>query len=148
MAKTMTKSATLAHLAEKTTLSKKQIETVLDETLARWFTPEAVATRGHPAVEYARKRLLADDAELIARYWEALGEHDVTAALPSIRVPMTFIAGARDLPCAPETMEPMARAVPGAAFEVIDGPHILPLEQPRAFRAARAIRPRRRTQCR
>ena len=34
MAKTMTKSATLAHLAEKTTLSKKQIETVLDETLA------------------------------------------------------------------------------------------------------------------
>ena len=34
MAKTMTKSATLAHLAEKTSLSKKQIEGVLDETLA------------------------------------------------------------------------------------------------------------------
>ena len=34
MAKTMTKTATLAHLAEKTTLSKKQIEGVLDETLA------------------------------------------------------------------------------------------------------------------
>ena len=31
MAKTMTKSATLAHLAEKTSLSKKQIEGVLDE---------------------------------------------------------------------------------------------------------------------
>ena len=34
MAKTMTKSATLAHLAEKTSFSKKQIEGVLDETLA------------------------------------------------------------------------------------------------------------------
>jgi DNA-binding protein HU-beta len=34
VAKTMTKSATLAHLAEKTSLSKKQIEGVLDETLA------------------------------------------------------------------------------------------------------------------
>ena len=33
MAKTMTKSATLAHLAEKTSLSKKQIESILDETL-------------------------------------------------------------------------------------------------------------------
>ncbi len=30
----MTKSATLAHLAEKTSLTKKQIEEVLDETLA------------------------------------------------------------------------------------------------------------------
>jgi DNA-binding protein HU-beta len=33
VAKNMTKSATLAHIAEKTNLSKKQIETVLDETL-------------------------------------------------------------------------------------------------------------------
>ena len=33
MAKNMTKSATLAALAEKTNLSKKQIEIVLDETL-------------------------------------------------------------------------------------------------------------------
>ncbi len=34
MAKTMTKTATLAHLAEKAQLSKKQIESILDETLA------------------------------------------------------------------------------------------------------------------
>ncbi len=34
MAKTMTKSATLAALAEKTSLSKKQVESFLDETLA------------------------------------------------------------------------------------------------------------------
>ena len=34
MAKTMTKSATLAALAEKTSLTKKQVESFLDETLA------------------------------------------------------------------------------------------------------------------
>ena len=34
MAKSMTKTATLAHLADKTGLSKKQIEGVLDETLS------------------------------------------------------------------------------------------------------------------
>ena len=33
MAKTMTKSATVAYLAEKTSLSRKQIEGILDETL-------------------------------------------------------------------------------------------------------------------
>ena len=34
MAKTMTKAATLAHLADKTGLPKKQVEGVLDEALA------------------------------------------------------------------------------------------------------------------
>ncbi|OGL16471.1 MAG: DNA-binding protein [Candidatus Rokubacteria bacterium RIFCSPLOWO2_12_FULL_71_22] len=34
MAKTMTKTATLAHLADKTGLPKKQVEGVLDEALA------------------------------------------------------------------------------------------------------------------
>jgi len=34
VAKTMTKSATLAALAEKTSLSRKQVESFLDETLA------------------------------------------------------------------------------------------------------------------
>ena len=33
MAKTMTKSATVAYLAEKTSLTRKQIEGILDETL-------------------------------------------------------------------------------------------------------------------
>lgn len=108
----------------------------LDTTLARWFTPEALATPGHPGVEYARRRLLADDPEIVARYWQAMGEHDVTSDLPSIAVPTTFVAGSRDAAGGPEKMEPMARAVPGAVLEVIDGPHMLPLEQPGEFRAA------------
>ena len=34
MAKTMTKTATVAYLAEKTSLTRKQIEGILDETLS------------------------------------------------------------------------------------------------------------------
>lgn len=109
---------------------------VVESTLERWFTAEALATPGHPGVEYARKRLLADDAETIAAYWEAMAEHNVSSELGTIDVPTTIIAGARDAAGGPEVMRPIAEAIPGATFEVVDGPHMLPLEQPRAFRAA------------
>src|SRR5438128_5640823 len=109
---------------------------VLQSTLERWFTPEALATSGHEGVEYATKRLLADDAKTIARYWEAMAEHNVASALATINVPTTIIAGARDAAGGPGAVEPIARSIPCAVFEVIDGPHMLPLEQPREFRAA------------
>jgi 3-oxoadipate enol-lactonase len=109
---------------------------VLDTTLERWFTPEALATPGHPGVEYARRRLLDDDPEVFAQYWEAMADHNVAPQLPSITVPATFIAGETDKASSAETLQQMAAAVPHGTFEVIDGPHMLPLERPGEFRAA------------
>jgi pimeloyl-ACP methyl ester carboxylesterase len=109
---------------------------VLDTTLDRWFTPAALATPDHPGVAYARQRLLDDDPEVFAQYWEAMGEHNVADRLPSIKVPATFIAGKADRAASAETLEQMAAAVPRGTFEVIDGPHMLPLEKAAEFRAA------------
>jgi pimeloyl-ACP methyl ester carboxylesterase len=109
---------------------------VLDTTLDRWFTPEALATPGHPGVEYARRRLLDDDPEVVAQYWEAMSKHDVRERLPSLKVPATFIAGAEDRASSLAVLEGMARAVPDAVLRVLDGPHMLPLEQPREFTEA------------
>jgi len=109
---------------------------VLHTTLKRWFTPKALATPGHPGVDYARQRLLADDPEVFARYWEAMADHDVEADLGTITAPTTIIAGAHDRASSPETMERMARLIPDATFEILDGPHMLPLERPRQFREA------------
>jgi 3-oxoadipate enol-lactonase len=106
---------------------------VLDTTLERWFTPAALATPGHPGVEYARRRLLADDPEVVAQYWEAMAAHDVRARLPSLKVPATFIAGAADRASSVAVLEGMAEAVPDAVLRVLDGPHMLPLERPREF---------------
>jgi 3-oxoadipate enol-lactonase len=106
---------------------------VLDTTLERWFTPEALAADGHPGVEYARRRLLGDDPEVVARYWEAMAEHDVRAQLGSVKVPATFVAGASDRASSLEVLEGMAKAVPGAVLRVVDGPHMLTLERPREF---------------
>jgi 3-oxoadipate enol-lactonase len=111
---------------------------VLGATLERWFTPQALSVSGHPGVEYATRRLLEDDPEVVTQYWEAMAEHDVTAQLGSIRIPATFIAGATDRASSPEVLEGMANAVPGAALRVVDGPHMLPLERPREFSAVLA----------
>jgi 3-oxoadipate enol-lactonase len=107
----------------------------LPVTLDRWFTPRALAAPGHPGLEYARRRLLADDPEIVARYWEAMAEHDVRDQLASVKVPATFIAGAVDRSSPVEVLEGMARAVPGAVLKVVDGPHMLTLERTREFSA-------------
>lgn len=112
------------------------MEGVLTTTLERWFTPEALATEGHPGVAYARRRLLDDDPEVFASYWEAMGAHDVRAQLGAITVPVTVIAGTQDRASSVDSLRATAEAIPGAAFEVLEGPHMLPLEQADSFRAA------------
>jgi pimeloyl-ACP methyl ester carboxylesterase len=62
---------------------------------------------------------------------------DSTSLLGSIRVPVLVVAGDDD-PIAPAAgMEEMARAIPGAQFELVRGSgHLSPLEQPGAFNDA------------
>jgi 3-oxoadipate enol-lactonase len=109
---------------------------VLESTLERWFTPAALGQDRHPGVEYARRTLRADDPEVFAAYWEAMADHDVVEELGSIGVPTTAIAGRRDLASPVAGLELIARTVPGAVLEVLDGPHMLPLENPDDFVAA------------
>lgn len=106
---------------------------VLDTTLDRWFTAPALADGGHPGVAYARDRLLTDDAEVFAAYWDMMAGHDLTEAIGGIAVPTTVLAAADDRATPVAVMEEMAGRIPGARFEVIDGPHIVPLENPAAF---------------
>jgi pimeloyl-ACP methyl ester carboxylesterase len=109
---------------------------ILDTTLERWFTPQALATPDHPGVTYVRQRLLDDDPEVFAQYWEAMAEHNLAAQLSSIKVPATFIAGQADRASSAETLQQMADAAPRGTFELIDGPHMLPLERAAEFRGA------------
>lgn len=113
------------------------MEGVLATTMERWFTEPALAAEpAHPGVAYARRRLLADDPGIFASYWEAMGAHDVDDALPSLRMPATVIAGARDRASSVDALRGVAEAIPGASFEVLEGPHMLALEEPEALRAA------------
>lgn len=114
------------------------MEGVLAVTLDRWFTPAALAAPDHPGVSYARERLLADDPGVVAAYWEAMAEHDVTEQLSQVRLPTTVIAGAQDQASSIEGLTLIADRVADGVLEVLDGPHMLPLEHPREFAAAMA----------
>jgi 3-oxoadipate enol-lactonase len=112
------------------------MEAVLPSTLERWLTPAALATDGHPGVSYVRNRLLRDDPEVFAQYWEAMAQHDMLDALSQIRVPTTVIAADGDRAVSVPDMAEIARRIPGAQLEVLPGPHILPLENGAGFRDA------------
>lgn len=112
------------------------METVLDTTMERWFTPPALGDGTHPGVEYARKRLLTDDAQVVSSYWRAMADHDVSASLGNISVPTTLIAGAADASTPVGRLRDIAAAVPRSRFEEISGPHMLQLECPEELSAA------------
>lgn len=109
---------------------------ILPSTLERWLTPAALSSEGHPGVTYVRSRLLRDDPEVFASYWEAMAQHDMLDALSQVRVPTTVIAADRDRAVSVPDMAEIARRIPGARFEVMTGPHILPLENGTGFRDA------------
>ncbi|MCW2720195.1 alpha/beta fold hydrolase [Pseudonocardia sp.] len=107
----------------------------LDATLDRWFTPAALADPDHPGVGYARPRLLADDPEVVAAYWDAMAGHDLREHLGGIRVPTTCIGATGDASVPVAAMRALAERVPGARMREIAGPHIVVLENGPAFAA-------------
>jgi pimeloyl-ACP methyl ester carboxylesterase len=108
----------------------------LDETLRRWFTPEALAAPDHPGVAYARRTLLADDASVVADYWAAMAGHDLADELGAVAAPATCLGATGDVSVPVAAMRAVAERIPGARFEEIPGPHIAVLEEPAAFAAA------------
>jgi pimeloyl-ACP methyl ester carboxylesterase len=110
---------------------------VLTETLQRWFTDEALATQPeHAGVSYARATLLALDARCFADGWRAIATHDVRARLSQIEVPTTCILGSSDPVGTLERVQEVADGVRRGRLVVIDGPHMIHLEQPAAFAGA------------
>jgi pimeloyl-ACP methyl ester carboxylesterase len=103
---------------------------VLDETLRRWFTPEALAQPDHPGVTYARATLLALDPGTFAAAWRAIADHDVRDRLEQIEARTTVVGGSADAAAPPERIAELAGAIPGARSVIVDGPHMLQLEQP------------------
>lgn len=106
---------------------------MLGSTLERWFTPAALAADSHPGVEYTRKRLLSDDPAVFAAYWDAMAEHDLRESIGTVRAATTVVAGSEDLAVSVDAMSSVAALIDGARFEVVDGPHLLPLENSEGF---------------
>lgn len=109
---------------------------VAEAVVGRWITAPFAAA--HPDV---RDRLLemvrASPPEGYAALCEMLGELDLRAGLPRIRVPTLVVGGAQDEALPPPAHgELIAAAVPGARYELLDpGAHIPMAERPDAVAA-------------
>jgi 3-oxoadipate enol-lactonase len=107
---------------------------VLDETMARWFTKGALASRpALPGVRYARDTLRMLDPRSFADGWSAIATHDARSGLPSVRASVTVIAGLQDVAATVERCAEIATLIPRARLVTMPGPHMLALEQGAAF---------------
>lgn len=113
----------------------------LDDTFARWFTPEA--SREHESVWSAvREAFLACDDEGYAQMCEVLGSTDLTRGVERIKVPTLLVAaegdGALNFSTAPELAERIRTL--GTSVDIVElagVKHMSAVERPRE--AARAL---------
>jgi pimeloyl-ACP methyl ester carboxylesterase len=110
---------------------------VVEETLARWFTPAAV-TGGHPGVEYARRTLSAMDPGAWSDVWLSLVNSSYVSAedAAAISVPVTLVAGTQDRSSGLGGVSRLHELIPNSRLEILAGPHMMHLEEPGKFRAA------------
>ena len=83
-------------------------------TLGRWFVPD------FPDVDPLRQQLLNTPDEGYAACCEALGTTDLRDKLGDITAPVLIITTEQDTSVPPETVIPLASAIPGAHLEIIE----------------------------
>ena len=110
---------------------------VVEETLARWFTPSAIAD-GHPGVEYARRALAAMDPRAWSDVWLSLVNSSYVSAqdAAAVGVPVSLVAGTEDRSSGLGGVSRLHELIPNSRLEIINGPHMMHLEEPAKFRMA------------
>jgi 3-oxoadipate enol-lactonase/4-carboxymuconolactone decarboxylase len=103
---------------------------IVDAVMPRWFTPEMAQT--NPArLAFLRAQFVGLDPRGYAACCLAIRDLDLRSAIGTIRVPTLVVAGEHDPVTTVAICEDLARAIPGAGFEVVAGAsHILNEERP------------------
>ena len=83
-----------------------------------------------------RARWLGNDPASYAAIYRMLAGMDLQPELPRIACPVLVIAGALDRVRPPALAEPVARAIPGARYIVLQTGHYMAVETPELIAAA------------
>jgi len=112
------------------------MEAQVEESLARWFTPEAL-TAETAGVRFARDGVRAMDPAAWAAAWRAMKQLDVQGKLGSFSAPTLVVAGGADIPGSADVLRSLADGIPGAQFVELPGvPHLQTLERPELIAGA------------
>jgi 3-oxoadipate enol-lactonase len=83
-----------------------------------------------------RARWLGGDPTSYGAIYRMLAGMDLAPELPRIACPVLVIAGALDRTGPPPLVEPVARAIPGARYVVLETGHYAPVQTPELYAGA------------
>ena len=83
-----------------------------------------------------RARWLGNDPASYATIYRMLAATDLTGELGRIKCPVLVIGGKYDRTRPPATAEPVARAIPGAQFKILESGHYMSTQTPELVAAA------------
>jgi 3-oxoadipate enol-lactonase len=113
-----TRAATLARVDD---FERNGVRVAFEATAANGYPEEL---RGDAArFEAWRARWLGNDPASFATVYRMLAGMDLSPELPSIKCPVLVIGGEFDRGRPPARVEPIAKAIPGAAFKVLRTGH-------------------------
>ena len=95
------------------TVRAEGTQAITDMTLGRWFLPD------FDTPDAIRQQLLDSPDEGYAACCEALGTTDLRDKLADITAPVLLITTEQDTSVPPETVIPLASAIPGAHLEIV-----------------------------
>ena len=111
-------------------------EAIADGTMETWLTADFRAASPEVAARLRAMVVETPDAGYTACAL-ALKDLDYLRQLGGVTIPVLYIGGDQDMGAAPEVMQAMADATPGARYvSVANAAHIANVNQPDAFNAA------------
>lgn len=114
-------------------IAKSGLESIADNVMERWFTPDFHQERADELAGY-RTMLCRQSAAGYASTCKAIRDSDFTDVLPTISVPVLCVVGDQDGSTPVDVVKAAADQIKGARFEVIEGcGHIPCVEQPEAL---------------
>ncbi|NKC30230.1 alpha/beta fold hydrolase [Falsiroseomonas selenitidurans] len=114
-------------------LEREGTRAIVDAGLALSW-PEALRGDAARFAECRAQRLGADAAGLAATM-RMLAGLDMTAELPRIACPSLILAARHDLTRPPDRVAPVAAAIPGAVFKVVESGHFMAIQTPELLAA-------------
>jgi 3-oxoadipate enol-lactonase len=123
-----------AVLARVERMEREGLRAVIEDTLAAGYPPELRADADRFAA--FRARWLGNDVASFAAIYRMLAGMDLSDELSRIACPVLVIAGALDRTRPPALVEPIARAVPGARYAVLQTGHYAAVQTPELLAVA------------
>jgi 3-oxoadipate enol-lactonase len=117
-----------AVLARVATIEREGMRSALEDSMANGYPPEL--RREPDRFAAFRARWLGNDPASYAAIYRMLVAMDLSAELASITCPVLVLGGSLDRVRPPALVEPVARRIPGARYQVLESGHYMAVATP------------------